>query len=333
MDSPPRQKAELIAGYLIRHGLTGVADDSQYHNLQNNFIGLALNSSSYAALPLISVGIFCSVAKRLELIAEPCGFPFHVYAIVMAQDGQSLGGKPLNNDSQVQMMYMDPFRSDKEVSRSDLEAQLRTMGIPSNTHEMLLGVSSVAEMVRRTARNIIGSIQTTRNIHDLSLSAEVLYPESDSALYSALWALMLLPDDSAVLSQRARYLSYILDNLEKQFLFDARLVEMYILPLFEGSQHLEQFHDAIRVMRAGDSMPKPVKHRPLGRVSKDIPFKVGQVFRHKRYRYQGVITGWDSECAAGEVWMAQMGVDRLPRGRHQSFYHVLYVQTLNSSHL
>ncbi|KAL8654701.1 MAG: hypothetical protein Q9210_001347 [Variospora velana] len=318
----PRRKARLIATYLCRHGLTGIADSSEYRNLQNNFIGLALNSDGRAALPLISVGIFCSVAKRFSLVAQPCTFPFHVYAIVMAPHGQALDGRPLGHDSAPEIMYMDPFRSEGEVFRNDLEAQLRTMGVPHGHHEMLLGVSSTAEMVRRTARNIIESIQTTRNIHDLRTSSEPRYPEADGALYGALWALLLLPDENESLFQRARYQPYLMDHLEKQFLFDVQLVEMYMLPQFLGSQHSTQLLEALQVIRIGDSMPKQVKRRTPN-ASKSVQFKVGQVFRHKRYNYQGVITGWDVECAAGETWMSQMGVDRLSRGRHQSFYHAL----------
>lgn len=299
-----------------------MADNSQYHNLRNSFIGLALQGGGQTALPLISVAIFCSVAKRLGLCAEPCGFPFHVYAVVRPQDGFTLDGKFSEEQSHSQLMYMDPFRSDKEVFRSDLEAQLKTMGVPVAEHEMYLGASSTADMVRRSARNIIGSIQATPNIHDLGVPNDSTFPELDSSLYSALWALLLLPDDQAAPLQRARSLPYILDNIEKQFTFDIRLAETYMLPLFEGSPYIDQLRDAIRVMRAGDSMPKQIKSRTPD-ISKSVHFEIGRVFRHKRYNYQGVITGWDVECAAGETWMSQMGVDRLSRGRHQSFYHVL----------
>ncbi|KAI4174824.1 MAG: hypothetical protein LQ343_002062 [Gyalolechia ehrenbergii] len=322
LEATPRRKAQLIAGYLRKHELTGVVDSSQYHNLRNNFIGLALQGGGQAALPLISVGIFCAVAKRLGLVAEPCGFPFHVYAIVRPEDGFTLDGRASEEQSQSQLMYMDPFRSDKEIFISDLEALLKTVGVPTAEHEMYLGASSIADMVRRTARNIIGSIQATPNVHHPGVSNDSTFPELDSSLYSALWALLLLPEDHAAPLQRARSLPYILDNIEKQFTFDIRLAEMYMLPLFEGSQYLDQLRDAVRVMRAGDSMPKQVKSRTPD-ISKSVHFAVGQVFRHKRYNYRGVITGWDVECAAGETWMSQMGVDRLSRGRHQSFYHVL----------
>ncbi|KAL8949797.1 MAG: hypothetical protein Q9222_004125 [Ikaeria aurantiellina] len=240
----------------------------------------------------------------------------------MPMDGQGLDGRRLEGESEPQVMYMDPFRSDQEVSKSDLGAQLRAMGVPPGDHELLLGTCTVADMVRRTARNIIGSIQSTPHLHDPGIAAAFHRPEPDSALYSALWALLTLPEDNAALVQRARYLPYILDHLEKQFLVDVQLVEKLVLPLFEGSQHWDQLSEAVRVMRASDTMPKQVKPR-TSNTRNSVHYTVGQVFRHKRYSYQGVVTGWDVECAAGETWMSQMGVDRLSRGRHQSFYHVL----------
>ncbi|KAL8810125.1 MAG: hypothetical protein Q9200_002832 [Gallowayella weberi] len=321
-ESLPQKKAQLIAAYLIDNKLTGVEDDSQYYNLQNSFISLALQSQDRAALPLISVAIFCALSKRLGLIAEPCGFPFHIYAIIMAPEGFDIDGQPLPEDSDTQRVYMDPFRSNKMISESDLASQLKAMGVAPIEHEAHLGVASTADMVRRAARNIIGSIQSTRHVHDLSIPAESLYPDSDSALYSALWALLVLPEDNTPRSAGARYLPYILDHIEKQFLMDVQLIEKFTIPLFVDSQHQEQLRNTIRVMRAGDLMPKPVKPR-RNATSQSVRYKVGQVFRHRRYNYQGVVTGWDVECAAGETWMSQMGVDRLSRGRHQSFYHVL----------
>lgn len=296
--------------------------DSQYHNLQNSFIGLALRSSERAALPLISVAIFCAVSKRLGLVAEPCGFPFHIYAIVIAPEGRDVDGRPLQDGSETQRIYMDPFRSDTVVSKSDLESQLKAIGIASIDHEEYLSIASTADMVRRTAMNIIKAIQSTGQIHDINVSAETRYPESHGALYSALWVLLLLPEENPTRPASARYLRYMLDHVEQQFLMDISLIEKFAIPLFEGSQNQEQLRETIRVIRAGDLMPKTVKPRDR-ETSRSVHFKVGQVFQHRRYDYQGVITGWDVECAAAESWMSQMGVDRLSRGRHQSFYHVL----------
>ena len=36
-----------------------------------------------------------------------------------------------------------------------------------------------------------------------------------------------------------------------------------------------------------------------------------------------MVIGYDDTCQASEEWIAQMGVDRLPAGRAQPFFHVL----------
>ncbi|KAL8711119.1 MAG: hypothetical protein Q9220_004500 [cf. Caloplaca sp. 1 TL-2023] len=322
LEATPRRRAQDIARHLLENQYVGVTDSSHYRDLQNNFIGVALQNANRSALPLISVGIYCAVSKRLGLNVQPCGFPFHVYAIVKPMDGQNVDGRRVEGVSEPQVMYMDPFRSDKEVAKDDLRAQLRALGVLPGDHELLLGTCTVADMVRRAARNIIGSVQSTPHLQDRGAAASFHRLEPDSALYSALWALLILPEDNAPMVQRARYLPYILDHLEKQFLVDVHLVEKFVLPLFKGSQHWAQLWQAVRAMRASDTMPKQVKPRTSD-TDKHVHYTVGHVFRHKRYSYQGVITGWDVECAAGETWMSQMGVDRLSRGRHQSFYHVL----------
>lgn len=57
-------------------------------------------------------------------------------------------------------------------------------------------------------------------------------------------------------------------------------------------------------------------------------YRVGTVFKHRRYNYQGVIFGWTRTCNPedGDEWIQRMGVDRLARGRQQPFYHALFVR-------
>ncbi len=54
--------------------------------------------------------------------------------------------------------------------------------------------------------------------------------------------------------------------------------------------------------------------RQVRRPNQAVPvqFKVGDVVRHRRYHYRGVIYGWDPECKAEEDWMQQMRIDQLP---------------------
>ena len=50
----------------------------------------------------------------------------------------------------------------------------------------------------------------------------------------------------------------------------------------------------------------------------------GHPVTHRKFGYRGVIVGAaDHTCAMDARWIAQMGVDRLPRGRYQPWYSVL----------
>jgi hypothetical protein len=44
-------------------------------------------------------------------------------------------------------------------------------------------------------------------------------------------------------------------------------------------------------------------HHPAG-----VLFRVGQVIRHKRYGYKGVISGWDRKFNATQEWQVMMRV-------------------------
>ncbi|CEM23168.1 unnamed protein product [Vitrella brassicaformis CCMP3155] len=54
-----------------------------------------------------------------------------------------------------------------------------------------------------------------------------------------------------------------------------------------------------------------------------LQYSIGQVFRHRKYRYRGVIFGWDARCQATEQWKTRMGIRKLPRGEDQPYYHAL----------
>ena len=331
-----RNKAYTIAAYLRRHNLTGIRDDPNYLDLQNSFIGIALQDEEHPSLPLISVAIYCCVAKRLGLDAQPCGFPFHVIAIVKPPEQETLDGRARDSASPPDSMYMDPFRSASEVPIMDLLVQLAAMGSgASNT--TYLSASPTAEMVLRTSRNIMSSVRSahgiarTANIHGGHTHPTTVstFPELDSAFYAALWASLLLgsPDGGSgpvtASLERRQFLPYIVRHFETHFPNDVFLLEQHIVPLFQNLDEYRQLQETVRVMRAGDTMQKQIKRRTT-EVSNHVRYKVGQVFRHKRYEYMAVITGWDVECGAGEPWMAQMQVHKLAQGRYQSFYHVLY---------
>lgn len=318
----PRQKAVKIVTFLRSQNFTGITDETQYHALPHNFLGIALQNEEHQCLPLVNVAIFCCVAQRLGLDAQPCGFPFHVYAIVKAPQGSDLDGRHLDKKLESPSMYMDPWNSSAETPMSDLISRLNAMRADPSDHQALLGVSSTADIVRRTARNIINSVRALSHAAG-GFGAPSAFPNLDGAFYGAVWALLMLPEgpEVQVNVQRDRYITSLLEHLERVFYLDVPLFEKYVLPLFRLREYHAQIRCALQDMRIEDSKPIQPKYRPQATVD-NVQFKVGQVFRHKRYHYQAIIFGWDVECEAGDLWIAQMGVQTLPRGRHQAFYHV-----------
>ena len=53
-----------------------------------------------------------------------------------------------------------------------------------------------------------------------------------------------------------------------------------------------------------------------------VKFRIGQVIKHKRFKYRGVIVGWDETTKAPENWIKQMHGNR-PEWRKQPNYSVL----------
>jgi F-box protein 21 len=338
-DLNARLKASTLAGYLREQGFQGVSDAS-YRALRNSFIGIVLSSSTHQSLPLISVAIYCSVAKRLGLDARPCGFLFHVYTLIYAPKDYTLDGqyKPTNSDD-TEFMYLDPFRSSDEVHQSDLRRVLREMGVSTAEHEHFLTATNAREMVLRTARNIMNSVQTIRQaeagvagvhaMHGINSSWTNAYPDMDNSFYATVWAsFMLSPeevDESASVPStsipRRQYLPYLLEHFQNHYPWDITLLERFVFPMFYDHPEGEALVEFVNVEHTSDRLPKVAKQRTARTL--DVKFKVGQLFRHKRYHYEGVITGWDINCAQREDWIQHMGVDRLPHGRDQSFYHAL----------
>ena len=307
-----------------RNNLTGTKSNEQYHDLRNNFIGIALSDADHSSMPLVSVAIYCCVARRLNMNASPCSLPFHSLAIVKPEKDKDLNGRYVDFPSGAELLYMDPFRSDQEISIADLQAQLSAMGVTASDYPALLGPSTTADIIRRTARSIIASVKIMPRSRGHNRKMTSLYPDADRAFYGALWALLLLPDGNpmAASMQRTRYLPYLVEHIENSCLMDVRLIQDHILPLFQNLEQCDKLTDSIRAIRAVDSVLKDVKKRTTN-PAHNVKYYVGQVFKHRRYNYEAIITGWDAQCEASDEWMTQMGVADLPQGKHQSFYRVL----------
>lgn len=320
-DLTTRAKAITLAKFLRAHNLTGIEEGKEYHSLEHNFLGIALYEDNHNSLPLISVVIYCHIAQSLGLDAHPCGFPLHVHAIVRSPKGSDLDGKELSDSSLREPMYVDPFRSTEETPVKDLRSQLDFLGALPQSHPTFLRESPTSEIVLRSARNILHSLRQ-------DAMASFARMEADNAKYAALWALTLVgaPENTElepfpITVQHRQNLPYLIEHFATHFPSDYSLIEQYILPLFEYLPEYTQLCMMVHAMRAGDDVPKQIRRRTAE--TKHVKYKVGQVFRHRRYEYRAVITGWDPKCDASEQWQRQMDVRGLAAGANQSFYHAL----------
>lgn len=314
----PREKALAVASYLRANNLTGIEPGREYHLLEHNFLGVALDDPGHNSLPLVSAAIYCYVAQRVGLNARLCGFPLHVHVIVMPPSGLDLDGNALNITERGEPMYMDPFRSENETHVSNLQTQLVWLGASNVEQSNYLGESHTSQIVLRCGKNIMASIQRMEQFPDTHSTLLDL----DSAKYAALWASTLASDPIRP-AERRQCLPWLMELLAAEFPFDVHLVERYLVPLLSGMPEYERVVGSLHVMQAVDDIPKQMRRRSFE--NKGIKYRIGQVFRHRRYNYKAIITGWDKKCEADELWTRRMGIDRLQAGRYQSFYHVLYV--------
>ncbi|KAI6709260.1 hypothetical protein JHW43_008207 [Diplocarpon mali] len=331
-----RDIAVAAARFLRRHNLTGLSSELAYRDLQNNYIGIALQDQDHPSLPLISVAIFCVLGQRLGLNAQCCGIPSHAHAIIIPADGETLDGKQVApGEKPAEPMYMDPYRSDDEVPLSSLRIMLTEWGVQQRQFAELLSDSTIASVVLRTSRNILATVQDYRS----SATSNVItghptirlhanpYADLDNAFYSALWAHYIFGNPLrrvGATSTQSQFIPLILERVERLFPMDTSFIEQYIMPLYMDSANQEQWElqEALRVLRAADQAPKQLRRRDKP-ATMDVKYKIGQVFRHKRYAYTAVITGWDIECGMNSDWIAHNNVDELSKGRNQSFYHSL----------
>lgn len=330
-----RRKALAVAEFLRAHNLTGLETDLAYRDLQNNYIGIALQDRDHPSLPLISVSIYCSLARRLGLDARCCGIPNHVHAMVYPDGYETLDGRSILGRADMEPMYLDPFRSDQEVFIENLRHLLGSWGIQSVDFPRYISASTTSSLVLRTSRNILATVHDFRghggNTENTGHPTIRLYAnpfaDMDNAFYSALWANFMLssPLARSDISNQRQFIPLILERFERLYPMDASLIEQYICPLFNNPSNAEhwELHEALRVVRAADQSPKQVRLRDTRAARDRVKYKVGQVFRHRRYAYTAVITGWDIECGMNSDWIAHNNVDALSRGRHQSFYHAL----------
>lgn len=328
-----RQKAMRISEHLRSEGIVGISDLEEYHALRNNFMSLALTTTvenRRGCLPLQSVAIYCAIARRLGVDARPSNFPRHVHAVITAPADRSLDGEPRTDDASSEtgseMMHMDPFRHNEEIPQGELLGQLSQIGVPPHRYTEFLGPANELEMVLRTGRNILVSVDGLRMPGEQPADEEdsELQPDPDAAKYAALWSLFIQGDSDPVMAttRRRQATRYLLEKLQSDYPQDVDMYAEIAPPLLEGlPEHTLVLQLVQQLIAAGREAKIPVT-RPDPDAD-PVQHRIGTYFEHKRYGYRGFIVGWDPTCAATANWIVQMRVDDLPRGRDQPFYNIM----------
>ncbi|KAF7542818.1 hypothetical protein G7Z17_g11247 [Cylindrodendrum hubeiense] len=350
-DMTTRQKALALNRWLRANNLTGLRNQERsYRNLRNCLIGQALRHEDHDSIPIISSAIFCCIAERLGLQAQCCSFPTHVHTIVFADHGKTLDGIfSTEEGTPREMMYLDPYGSDDEIPMAALQTMLSQFGWQASTDAFLAPVPPIS-VAMRTARNIRATsarVIESRDQVDPELTQLMSGNGSmnmDAAFYSALWAGLLMTPVNVFAWDES--LEPFLRRFAKSWHEDAWLVEKYLVPLYDqfaplrdrfarhGPQGWDDPREILGLVRELDDVTPPVFRRDREGMQ-PVPYKIGQVFRHRRYQWIGVINGWTDQGTRRLPMPHTVAIDEtlddssdtelpsLVRPRNQTFYTCL----------
>ena len=239
--------------------------------------------------------------------AACCAFPNHVHASVFAPAGQSLDGAAEEPGVDMDMMYLDPYGSDDEVTIQDLRLKLLDLGWVSSS-ETFLRASPAPVIVQRTAQNIRTTYVRAQELPGGSAARTELrslragHPDLnlEAVFYGSMWAQLLM-------TQAGNFhwdanLNSFLNRFALTWSEDAWIVEKYLVPIYDSflktqayPRHRvgwENVRDILKMLHNLDQRPPTVSRRYTQDIRHKVHFRIGQVFRHKRYGYVGIINGW-----------------------------------------
>ncbi|CAE6415808.1 unnamed protein product [Rhizoctonia solani] len=297
------------------------ASDGHYYDLMNHFPHKFMTTNR-RTLPMSLVCTFVAIVTRLGLRASPVGFPGHVHAWIALPDS----GPGWEDGS----LAVDVFRSDKEpfLNVDALLEELRTSGVPEGVRRELVGPSLPAEMVFRAANNVLHSITQVQLFRPLTRHSIILHyrqahnhadvsirPETRAAaLYASATTFLIARPEAA---DASRFIGGIKRVVEEYFPLDAEpILSRALAQLFTRDPHQSVGFQLRRIAERLKENYVEVNGRG------SVKWWVGLVFRHIKFGYVGLVTGWNKECKASEEWIEAVGVNQLPRGRHQPFYDV-----------
>ena len=74
-----------------------------------------------------------------------------------------------------------------------------------------------------------------------------------------------------------------------------------------------RYYDSIQAMKALREEKAGIMER------QEVQYRIGSVFKHRKFGYRGIIYGFDGSCERDDEWMRQMNISN----RYQPFYYAL----------
>lgn len=270
------EKCKIIMSTMRVEQFIPANGGSEYYDVENSFLYSTFNGKP--TIPLTLVSIFCALAEECGLTCRPVGFPGEVMAQV---DDPSNTSVPL---------IISVFDS-KVLSLTEINERLTDVLDEPLMHP--LPITSIVELIIRSARNMINSI-TRYSTSSLS----------SYGLYAAVAILKILGGGVLPFA-----FDSMMSVLKEHFIMDIHFFQML------SSSSLTATNDNLN-----SNLPIVDEKR---RIDLSPKFYIGQIFQHQQYQYWGIICGWDTTCMASPLWQVRMGIANLKRGASQAFYHIL----------
>ncbi|CAM6101611.1 unnamed protein product [Calypogeia fissa] len=297
----------LVDVNVFRQCMNLRANVEDYYNPSNLYLNDVLDSRK---------GVEISLAIIHYTIGRRCNIPVHIVAIPMRFVTK------VGEEGEADERFVDVFNSGRLLLRSECIDLIQEMGLDIETERLAPVPPSrifytICDNLYAIYQQGDGELDARRQpkerhwmqlpLLDLLLA---ITPEDCSHRFNRVKLLLEMSDFEAVLDDLQALLQLIGNGLNAQ---DGPITRALLQQYLENAQEKRELHAAWCSERR---TPRPA----------DVLYKVGNVVRHVRFQYPGVIFGWDKVFSLDEEWITAMRIDQLQYGRSQPFYHVLVDQ-------
>lgn len=289
-----REQALSVVIWLREIGFTGVRNHSNYRNLRNCFIGQAIRNPEHETIPITSATIYCAIASRVGIAADPWFSPGHVTVCVKPKLDQTLDGDEVQEGETASPMYLDPWGRDDEVPSDQVlpfmvPVTWYSRGRDTRTHpvETVLRVHNNIQATNETAERWLA--QSDESMGQLLSGHRKL--NLLAARYASVWASMLLADPHEFAFGNLLPYDKLIDLILDHFPEDVVWIEQYLAPMLNSNPELfpanwkQDLDRAVLFLRSKSTAEESEENEH----SWDAELASGQVFRHKRNEYIGLI--------------------------------------------